>query len=196
VEIGNFELKGGSVTAITGNEHRFEGDEFVLAGGSWTPELMKKLGIHLPLQAGKGYSLTLPNPPELPQVCSIFVEAKVAITPMDGKLRFAGTMEVGGLDLSINPARVRGIVKSVHSYFPKFSEADFEGVKPWAGLRPVSPDGIPYLGRPDGIPNLIVASGHAMMGLSLGPVSGRLVADLLDGAESFRPIEQMAVGRF
>ncbi|MCW1912309.1 FAD-dependent oxidoreductase [Luteolibacter sp. GHJ8] len=196
VEIGNFELKGGSVTAITGKGHRFEGDEFVLAGGSWTPELMKKLGIHLPLQAGKGYSLTLPNPPELPQVCSIFVEAKVAITPMDGKLRFAGTMEVGGLDLSINPARVRGIVKSVHSYFPKFSEADFEGVKPWAGLRPVSPDGIPYLGRPDGIPNLVVASGHAMMGLSLGPVSGRLVADLLDDAEPFRPIEQMAVGRF
>jgi D-amino-acid dehydrogenase len=196
VEIDGFEFKDGMISALKGGGQRFEGDEFVLAGGSWTPELMKKLRQYLPLQAGKGYSLTLPDPPELPTICSIFVEAKVAITPMDGKLRFAGTMEVGGLDLSINPARVRGIVKSVHSYFPKFCEADFDGVKPWAGLRPVSPDGIPYLGRPVKFPNLIVATGHAMMGLSLGPVSGRLVADLLEGTEPFRPIGRMAVGRF
>jgi len=148
------------------------------------------------MQAGKGYSLTLAKPPELPEVCSIFVEAKVAITPMDGRLRFAGTMEVGGLNLSIDPARVRGIVKSVHAYFPKFSENDFAGVKPWAGLRPVSPDGIPYLGKVPGVSNLITATGHAMMGLSLGPVSGRLVADLLTDETPFRPIDQMAVGRF
>jgi D-amino-acid dehydrogenase len=196
VEIDGIETKGGKVGALTGGGRRFEGDEFVIAGGSWTSELLEMVGLRLPLQAGKGYSLTLPNPPELPRVCSIFVEAKVAITPMGGKLRFAGTMEVGGLDLSINPARVRGIVKSVHSYFPKFCEADFEGVTPWAGLRPVSPDGIPYLGRAGKFPNLIVATGHAMMGLSLGPVSGRLVADLLEGTEPFRPIGQMAVGRF
>ena len=196
VEIDGVERKGGTVSALTGRDQRFEGDEFVIAGGSWTADLLEKVGVRLPLQAGKGYSLTLPHPPELPRVCSIFVEAKVAITPMGGSLRFAGTMEVGGLDLSVNPARVRGIVKSVHSYFPKFSEADFEGVQPWAGLRPVSPDGIPYLGRAGKFPNLIVATGHAMMGLSLGPVSGRLVADLLEGTEPFRPIGRMAVGRF
>jgi D-amino-acid dehydrogenase len=202
VEIDGIETEGGKVSALVSDGRRaegggrFEGDEFVIAGGSWTAELLEKVGVRLPLQAGKGYSLTLPNPPELPKICSIFVEAKVAITPIGGKLRFAGTMEVGGLDLSINPARVRGIVKSVHSYFPKFSEADFEGVKPWAGLRPVSPDGIPYLGRPGKLPNLIVATGHAMMGLSLGPVSGQLVADLLEGKQPFRPIGRMAVGRF
>lgn len=196
VEIEGIETKDGKVTALTGRSARFEGDEFIIAGGSWTPGLLEKAGIKLPLQAGKGYSLTLPAPPELPQVCSIFVEAKVAITPMGNSLRFAGTMEVGGLDLSIDPARVRGIVKSVHSYFPKFSEADFEGVTPWAGLRPVSPDGIPYLGRAPKLENLTVASGHAMMGLSLGPVTGRLVADLLAGEKPFRPIGQMAVERF
>jgi D-amino-acid dehydrogenase len=105
-------------------------------------------------------------------------------------------MEVGGLDLSVNPARVRGIVKSVHAYFPKFAESDFDGVKPWAGLRPVSPDGVPYLGQVPGLTNLLAATGHAMMGLSLGPVSGRLVADLLAGDSPFRPIEPMGVGRF
>lgn len=196
VTIDAIETRDGLVVGVTGNGRRFEGGKFVIAGGSWTADLLKSVGFKLPLQAGKGYSLTLPSPPELPQLCSIFAEAKVAITPMDGSLRFGGTMEVGGLDLSINPARVRGIVKSVHAYFPKFAESDFDNVKPWAGLRPVSPDGVPYLGQVPKLKNLLVASGHAMMGLSLGPVSGRLIADLLAGDEPFRPIEAMAAGRF
>ena len=196
VEIDTLEIRGGRVRALSGGGRRYEGDRFVIAGGSWSPTLLRQAGLKLPLQAGKGYSLTLPTPPELPQLCSIFVEAKVAVTPMAGSLRFAGTMEVGGLDLSVDPARVRGIVKSVHSYFPKFNEADFSGIKPWAGLRPVSPDGIPYLGTVPGLSNLVAATGHAMMGLSLGPVSGRLVADLLAGEPSFRSIDRMAAGRF
>ena len=196
VEIDTLETRDGEVSALAGGGRRFEGSQFVIAGGSWSPALLRQAGLKLPLQAGKGYSLTLPAPPELPQLCSIFVEAKVAITPMAGSLRFAGTMEVGGLDLSINPSRVRGIVKSVNAYFPGFSEADFSGIKPWAGLRPVSPDGIPYLGKVPGLPNLIAATGHAMMGLSLGPVSGRLVAGLLTDEAPFRPVGQMAPGRF
>lgn len=196
VTIDRIESQGGRVTAVSGNGRRFEGGDFVVAGGSWSAELLATIGLKLPLQAGKGYSLTLPSPPELPELCSIFAEAKVAITPMGGSLRFGGTMEVGGPDLSINPARVQGIVKSVPRYFPKFSEDDFANIKPWAGLRPVSPDGIPYLGKVAGLPNLIAATGHAMMGLSLGPVSGRLVADLLAGDPPFRPIDAMAPGRF
>ncbi len=196
VTIDSIETRGGAVTAMTGGGQRFEGGKFVIAGGSWSADLLKSVDIKLPLQAGKGYSLTLPSPPEMPELCSIFAEAKVAITPMDGSLRFGGTMEVGGLDLSVNPARVRGIVKSVSSYFPKFSERDFDAVEPWAGLRPVSPDGVPYLGQVAGLPNLLAAGGHAMMGLSLGPVSGRLIADLLAGDPPFRPIDAMSPGRF
>lgn len=194
--IDSIETRGGRVVAVRGDGRRFEGTKFVVAGGSWTAALLKSVGLKLPLQAGKGYSLTLPHPPELPRLCSIFAEAKVAITPMGSTLRFGGTMEVGGLDLTVNPARVHGIVKSVNAYFPKFSEDSFKGVQPWAGLRPVSPDGIPYLGRTRGLENLVVNCGHAMMGLSLGPVSGRLAADLLAGDTPFRPIEAMAPGRF
>ncbi len=196
VNVADVETHGERVVAVTGNGRRFDGDKFVIAGGSWSAELLKQVGLKLPLQAGKGYSLTLPSPPELPELCSIFAEAKVAITPMDGALRFGGTMEVGGLDLSINPARVRGIVRSVHAYFPRFSESDFKDVKPWAGLRPVSPDGVPYLGEVPGCSNLIAATGHAMMGLSLGPVTGRLVADLLAREKPFRLIHAMSPGRF
>jgi D-amino-acid dehydrogenase len=196
VTIDRLETRDGRVAAASGGGRRFEGGHFVVAGGSWSAVLLESIGLRLPLQAGKGYSLTLPAPPELPQLCSIFAEAKVAITPMGGALRFGGTMEVGGLDLSVNPARVHGIIKSVNAYFPRFSENDFAGVKPWAGLRPVSPDGIPYLGKVAALPNLVAATGHAMMGVSLGPVSGRLVADLLAGDTPFRPLDRMVPARF
>ncbi len=196
VAIDRIETSHGRVTAVSGAGRRFDGNQFVIAGGSWSARLLKSVGLRLPLQPGKGYSLTLPKPPELPQLCSIFAEAKVAITPMGSSLRFGGTMEVGGLDLSVNPMRVQGIVRSVNAYFPKFSENDFAGVHPWAGLRPVSPDGVPYTGKVKGIDNLVVNCGHAMMGLSLAPVSGRLAAGLIAGDMPFRPIEAMAPGRF
>jgi D-amino-acid dehydrogenase len=187
---------GRRVTSVKSGDRVIEGEQFVIAGGSWTGQLLRQVGLRLPLQAGKGYSLTLGRPPELPELCSIFAEAKVAVTPMGPTLRFAGTMEVGGNDLSINGARVHGIIKSVPRYFPEFEESDFDKVKPWAGLRPVSPDGVPYLGAVDGWENLHASTGHAMMGLSLGPVTGRLMTDLLTGSTPFRPVESLSVGRF
>jgi D-amino-acid dehydrogenase len=196
VAIDRIETSNGRVSAVSGGGRRFEGDKFVVASGSWSGGLLKSVGLKLPLQAGKGYSLTLGAPPELPRLCSIFAEAKLAITPLGSSLRFGGTMEVGGLNLDVNAMRVQGIVRSVHAYFPKFAESDFDGVKPWVGLRPVSPDGIPYTGVVKGLENLVVNCGHAMMGLSLAPVSGRLAADLLAGDTPFRPIEALAPGRF
>ncbi len=158
-----------------------EADEVVIAGGVWSPSLADHLRLSLPMQAGKGYSLTLPRPPQLPQLCSILTEARVAVTPMGGSLRIGGTMELGGLNEEINPRRVKGIIRSAQRYFPAFREADFHGIAPWRGLRPCSPDGMPYLGRTAQYSNVIVATGHAMMGLSLGPVTGRIVARLLSG---------------
>ena len=159
----------------------FSADEFVLAGGSWSPVIGRELGLALPMQAGKGYSLTLTKPRELPQLCSIFTEARVAVTPMGDTLRFGGTMEIAGLNEDINPVRVRGIIKAVAKYFPKFTAEDFAGIQPWRGLRPCSPDGMPYVGRTAKFSNLTIATGHAMMGLSLGPISGRLVSEILSG---------------
>jgi D-amino-acid dehydrogenase len=156
-------------------------DEYVLCGGSWSPEIARDVDLRLPMQAGKGYSLTLTQPRELPQLCSIFTEARLAITPMGSSLRFGGTMEMAGLNEEINPVRVRGIIKSVPKYFPNFSPDDFAGVKPWCGLRPCSPDGLPYLGRTQRYSNLTLATGHAMMGLSLGPITGKLVSEIISG---------------
>lgn len=171
----------GAVTRVRTNRGEFTADEFVLCGGSWTPETARGLGLRLPLQAGKGYSLTLPQPRRLPRTCAILTEARVAVTPMGSTLRFGGTMEIAGLNTAINPRRVQGIIDAVPRYYPEFQPADFSGIQPWCGLRPVSPDGLPYLGRSRRYRNLILASGHAMMGLSLGPITGQLVAEVLAG---------------
>ena len=155
--------------------------EFVLAGGSWSPSLLAGLGLRLPLQAGKGYSLTLPQPRFKLTKSLIFTERRIAVTPMGDALRFGGTMELSGINHDIRPERVRQIIESVPLYFPEFTEADFAGIQPWHGLRPVSPDGLPYIGRFNRHANLTAACGHAMLGLTLAPITGLLVAEVLAG---------------
>lgn len=187
-EVGAWDTEGKRLAAALIGPFYFDAadetipaDEFVLCGGSWSPVVGSQLGLKLPMQAGKGYSLTLTKPRELPQLCSIFTEARVAITPMGSTLRFGGTMEIAGLNEDINPVRVRGIIKAVPKYFPKFTPDDFVGIQPWRGLRPCSPDGMPYLGRTAKFSNLTIATGHAMMGLSLGPITGKLVSEIVSG---------------
>jgi D-amino-acid dehydrogenase len=142
--------------------------------------MVRALGLRLPMQAGKGYSITLSQPIELPRICAILVEARVAVTPMNGMLRVGGTMELSGLDERINQRRVDGIVRAFARYYPRFCREHFVGLQPWRGLRPCSPDGLPYVGRTRAAENLIVATGHAMMGVSLAPITGELVAQLVD----------------
>ncbi|MCI0534954.1 MAG: FAD-dependent oxidoreductase [Verrucomicrobiales bacterium] len=180
-EVVGFTHHASRITAVRTSRGEFAADEFVLCAGSWSASIARNLGLRLPLQAGKGYSLTLPKPRHSPVVPAILTEARVAVTPMSGSLRFGGTMEIAGLNEDINPIRVQGIIKSVSKYYPDFTPRDFEGIKPWCGLRPCSPDGLPYLGRTARYANLAVATGHAMMGLSLGPISGKLIAEILSG---------------
>jgi D-amino-acid dehydrogenase len=105
-------------------------------------------------------------------------------------------MEIGGLDSQIDPRRVRGIIRSVPQYYPEFQESDFTDVRPWYGLRPCSPDGLPYLGRPRKYRNLVIATGHAMMGLSLGPITGQLVAELIDGSRPSIELRLLSPDRY
>jgi D-amino-acid dehydrogenase len=154
-------------------------DEYVVCAGIWSKNIVRDLGIRIPMQAGKGYSLTLESPASLPSVCAILSEARVAVTPMGSSLRFAGTMELTGIDERIDAARVRGIVKSVAAYFPDITPAHLKQATVRTGLRPCSPDGLPYVGRVARFANLSIATGHAMMGMSLGPITGKLIAETL-----------------
>ncbi len=189
--------EGGRIVAVkTKSGDSIAADVVLLAGGAWTPEMASKLGCRLPMQGGKGYSLTLKEPRELPRLCSLLKEARVAVTPMGGQLRVAGTMEICGRDLSVNRKRLQGIIESFCRFFPAFEPEDFEGIRPWSGLRPCSPDGLPYVGHVPGIENAMVATGHSMLGLSLGPVTGRLVTELVSGDAPSIDISQMDPGRF
>lgn len=177
-DVQGWRTASGRITAVRTTRGELTADDYLICGGSWSPVVARDLQLGLPTQAGKGYSLTVRNPRQLPEICAIFTEARVAVTPMAGALRFGGTMEIAGLNEDINPLRVQGIIEAVSKYYPEFQSTDFAGIQPWRGLRPVSPDGLPYLGRTRRWSNLIVATGHAMLGLSLGPITGRLVAQL------------------
>jgi D-amino-acid dehydrogenase len=178
-EVTGFAQQGERLAAVQTSRGAFQGDEIVLAGGAWSPVIVRQLGLKIPMQAGKGYSLTLSSPPQLPQVSAVCVEARIAVTPMAGRLRFGGTMELAGLNEQVSARRVQGIINNALKYYPAFSPQDFEGIVPWCGLRPCSPDGLPYLGRTAKYANLTIATGHAMMGLSLGPITGRIVAEIV-----------------
>lgn len=195
-EVSGWRVEGRRVAAVETPAGEIVADDFVLCGGSWSTSVARDLRVALPMQAGKGYSVTLHEPRQLPEHCAIFCEARVAVTPMGSTLRFGGTMEIAGLNLNVNPRRVQGIIKAVPRYFPEFQAADFAAVKPWRGLRPCSPDGMPYLGRLKAYDNLVVATGHAMMGLSLGPVTGKLVATLLAGEKPELDLALMTPDRY
>jgi len=171
--------EAGRIVGVQTSAGDLTADEYVLAGGSWSPSMVAGLGIRLPMQAGKGYSLTLEKPRFRLTKSLILTERRVAVTPMGDQLRFGGTMEISGINDRIRPERVQQIIDAVPAYFPEFTPADFAGLKPWCGLRPVSPDGLPYIGRFGRHQNLTAACGHAMLGVTMAPSTGRLVAEVL-----------------
>jgi len=189
-EIAGFRTRSGAVThALSSSGEEIPVRSVTLAGGAWTARLARQVNLRLPLQAGKGYSFTLTDPPQLPRLCSLLKEGRVAVTPMDGTLRVAGTMEICDNDLSIDPVRLEGIVESFCRFFPAFSPHDFADLEAWSGLRPCTPDGLPCIGRAPGLSNVNIATGHAMLGLSLGPVTGRLITSLARGEKPDRRLD-------
>lgn len=175
--VTGFDFHNGRVRALRAGAGVFPVDQLVLAAGSWSSELAHQLQLDLPMQAGKGYSFTEENVKRNIRIPSILLEARVAVTPMGNSIRFGGTLEITGLDPAINLNRVRGIVEAVPRYYD-LRPAMPAREKIWHGLRPCSPDGLPYIGRLKNLPNVVVATGHAMMGLSLAPGTGKLVAEI------------------
>jgi D-amino-acid dehydrogenase len=194
--ICGWHAEGDRLAAARTSSGELAAEEFVLASGSWSPALVAGLGLRLPLQAGKGYSLTLLRPRLRPAYPMILKEVRVAVTPMGGSLRFGGTMELSGVNGEVRAERVRQIVGSVPRYFPDFQEEDFDGVKPWIGLRPVTPDGLPYVGRFARRANLVAATGHAMLGVTLAPITGKLVAEIVSGRQPSVPVGALSPDRY
>lgn len=172
-----------------------QADDFVLATGAWSPRLLRPLGLHLPLQPAKGYSLTLNDAPLLPRHAYIMAEAKVAVTPLGRRLRIAGTLELCGLNLSINPLRVEAIRTAARRVAPNLIGKEFDVLTPWRGLRACSHDGFPFVGRFRAIPNLIAATGHSMMGVGLAPITGKLISEITGGRQASLPLHPLEPDR-
>lgn len=194
--VTSFVTESGKIKIIKTSKGDFDFDEVVIAAGSWSGSLVLGLGISLPMQAGKGYSFTLNKVEKNSRIPSIFMEARVAVTPMDSSLRFGGTMEITGVDHSINMNRVKGIVDAIPRYYPDLNVAMPDKKEVWHGLRPCSPDGLPYIGRTEKFANLVIATGHSFMGLSLGPGTGKLVAEIMNNEKNSVPVAPFNPERF
>ena len=169
---------GGKIKEVVTTGGNFSPDLVVLAGGAWLQGLANKAGLRLPLMPGKGYSFMTSAFGGNIRHPALLLEARVALTPMGGQVRIGGTMELAPINHHINMNRVEGIVNAVPDYYPEYRLPLPDAKEIWHGFRPCSPDGLPYLGRSKTINNLIVAGGMGMMGLSLGPAAGKIVAEL------------------
>lgn len=194
-EVEHIIAGNGRIKAVETKSNFIWGDEFVLAAGSWTSSLAKTVGLNIPIQGGKGYSMNVHRPTGI-SIPAILSEAKVAVTPMDGFVRFAGTMEFSGNNSVIRKNRVQSIGDAVQKYYSDVKLTEEEQEAAVSGLRPVSPDGLPFIGRSKVYPNLTVASGHAMMGWSLGPATGKLVSELIGDRKPFMDLAPFRVERF
>lgn len=195
-QVHGFQRDQRRIRSVVTTEGEIEGDQFVLCGGIWSDRMIRSLGVRLPMQAGKGYSVSVPDPVQQPALCSILTEARVAVTPMGNALRFGGTMEMSGLNEDISQRRVDGIVAAATRYFPAFKRSHFDGIDPWHGMRPCPPDGMPFLGRSAAADNLVIATGHAMMGLSLAPITGIIVSRLVANEDPGFNLQLMRPDRF
>ena len=197
-EVTSISTRGGMVTGVTTVGSQYRPNEVVLAAGSWSPEIGLCLGLRLPVQPAKGYSITVTAGdsgwrPELPIMAH---EARAALAPMGARIRMAGTLELAGMNTRIDRRRVRAIVAGIGRFLTLPGGMQFDHGQVWCGLRPCTPDGLPIVGRPGSLENLIIATGHAMIGMTLGPITGRLVSQLAAGDEPEMDVAPLAPDRF
>ncbi len=184
--------RSGAVVDTTAGE--LAAGAVVLAAGAWTPWLARDLGVFVPVEGGKGYHVELEPAASDPGLPIFLQEARVIATPLRGRLRLAGTLELSGLDLGVDSRRVEAVLASGRRALPSLAGRPVRQV--WRGLRPCAPDGLPIVGRAQGADGVVLATGHAMMGLTLAPVTGTLVAELLAGGPPGEDLAPLDPGRF
>jgi D-amino-acid dehydrogenase len=174
-----FAASGGRATSARTTRGEMAADVFVVAAGAWTPMLNEHLGCRVPIQPGKGYSLTMPRPAACPRIPLIFPETRVAVSPFQSGYRLGSTMEFAGYDESLNRRRLAILTDAAKLYL---HEPTCEPVQEeWWGWRPMTPDSLPVIGRSPAYENVLIAAGHNMLGVSMAPATGKLVAELLGG---------------
>jgi D-amino-acid dehydrogenase len=183
----------GAVTGVVVDDEFVPAGAVVLAAGAWTATLAARLGCRIPLQGGKGYSFSATGGPPVAGPLKL-LEAKTAITPFDADVRVAGTMDLDGLHLKIRQRRLAAILAAARRYLTGWDNVRVR--QPWAGIRPMTPDGLPVIGRVPTTANAYVATGHAMLGVTLGPATGDHLADLITTGQTPAVLEPFRPERF
>ena len=177
--VETFRRTGDQVNGVvTGGGRHVDGDVLVLAAGVWSGPLSKQLGVPMPIRPGKGYSIDYSPAPIQLRTSLTLEDARVAVTPLNGTVRLAGTMEFGGFDESVNAVRVDAIRRAAAEAFTNWGDPSGEKT-PWAGLRPMTPDGLPIIGKLGALRNAYIASGHGMLGLTLAPATAEIVTEMV-----------------
>jgi D-amino-acid dehydrogenase len=195
-EVKGFERLNGAISSIITDKGKIKADEIIIANGSWMPAVARMADIHLLMQPGKGYSVVYENMERNLQRPAILIEDRTAMTPINRWLRIGGTMELSGHSDNILPKRVGAIYSAVKKYFPTLSITQPQPEQAWYGYRPVTPDGLPYIGRHSKYSNLMFAGGHAMLGLSAAAGTGKLVNEIIDGKRTSIDISTFSPERF
>ncbi len=180
-EVTGFEKSNGKVTSVITDKAKLDCEELVIANGSWMEKISKLAGIYTPMQPGKGYSIVYDGLSKNLQHPAILVDDRTATTPIGGWLRIGGTMELSGHSDNILPKRVKAIYNAFNKYFPTMNLPEPDTSKAWFGYRPVSPDGMPYIGRHTKFSNLSYAGGHAMLGVTAAAGTGKIISEIISG---------------
>ena len=192
--VTGFESANGKISKIKTSAGDFEAEQIILAAGALSPSVARDLKLNIPIQPARGYSMTMSATKQMPSHALILGERRIAVSPMADVLRFTGRLEVGNYSMEPNPVWIQRIENSVREYLRLDEKLVVK--ETWAGLRPTTPDGMPIIGRSTTHSNLILATGHAMLGLSLGPGTGQVVAELLNGQQPALSLSPMRLERF
>ena len=186
--------KGSRITAVDTTDGTLTAGTVVLASGAWAGRLASAAGLFVPIEGGKGYHVEVPAVEDGPSRPVFGHETRVVVTPLEGRIRIGGTFELSGLDLTVSAQRLRAVDAAGRRAFPSIARLDVQQV--WRGLRPCSPDGVPIVGRPASVENLVVATGHTHMGIALAPITGQLVRELVNGEPPSFDMAALSPNRF
>jgi D-amino-acid dehydrogenase len=192
--VDGFEREGGRIVGLRSGARCWRAPEIVLAAGAWSPRLARLLGIRLPIQPGKGYSMTFPRPARAPSRALVLKEPSVCVTTWSDGFRLGSTMEFSGYDERLTPVRLAALRRAAAEYLREPGTG--EPLECWSGWRPMTWDDLPVIGRAPRADNVVVAAGHGMLGLSMAAVTGLLVRDLVLGKPPMLDLAPLSPARF
>lgn len=192
--LDGFDMRNGTVTGVQTNRGRYTADQIILAAGAWTPAIGRQLGVRIPVQPGKGYSITMQRPSGSPRVPCYLYERNVVVTPWQSGFRLGGTMEFSGFDDHLNERRLKNLETSAALYLK--TPLGRQVTERWTGLRPMSVDDLPIIDRMPKMNNLYLATGHGMLGLSTATGTGRLITDMILGKTTPFDPRPFSISRF